>query len=311
MISTRPPRRSGPTSASWAARSTPPRPRAPAATGRGRAGHQARDPEGDRVVNEHCGSGIDRRDAIDDQRGDQTAVEHADPTGDRDEVGEIADDVTEGQGCQGRAISKGGKHRPEDGDVEEEVADRAQKAPAGPANRVLGLANPLDQIADPGRAAGASGPSRLARGERQDDDRRQSAGEDRQRRSKEVLRPRREPREQQGPGGDHRGDAGRAGDEEQRAGALDDGARGQTGEVHEPTADRQPANPSGRQQHAGCQLSPGEQAGLVGSKGEEEEPKDDDKARAGGKLECDGERDPARAHVADRAQHAAQRRDRE
>ena len=51
---------------------------------------------------------------------------------------------------------KGGKHRPEDGDVEEEVADRAQKAPAGPANRVLGLANPLDQIADqagpPGRA---------------------------------------------------------------------------------------------------------------------------------------------------------------
>src|SRR4051812_46513781 len=132
--------------------------RVPGAPGRGRAAKAVErgeadrrgQPDRDRPVREHGGEREVRLDAEGEEDADHPAAHGA---GDRDRVGDLADEVAEHDDGQGRRRPERVEHRPQDGGVEAPPGEGAEQT------RVAG-AHERDRVAD----GGAEGGGRVADG---------------------------------------------------------------------------------------------------------------------------------------------------
>jgi hypothetical protein len=104
------------------------------------------------VVDEHCRGGLGDREVVKGERADQAGVEHADATGDRRRVGQIADEVGDDQRGDRGAEAGGREGRPQDGDVEQEIAGGAEQAEARPGQRAPRGRDSHADVVEPGQA---------------------------------------------------------------------------------------------------------------------------------------------------------------
>src|ERR1700733_372660 len=90
---------------------------------------KARNPEGDRVVDDDRGGGLGGGRSVEDERSGEAGFEDAEAAGHREHVGQVADDVAEDEDVDGDRVSGGGEGGTESGDVTAEIGDGAQQAP--------------------------------------------------------------------------------------------------------------------------------------------------------------------------------------
>jgi hypothetical protein len=101
------------------------------------------------VVDEHGGSGVGYGQPVKREGADEAGVKDSDASRDRDGVGEVACQVGDHERCELRERAHGGKRRPENGDVEQQVAEGADKAPAGPGQCVASAADSDADVIEP------------------------------------------------------------------------------------------------------------------------------------------------------------------
>ena len=135
------------------------------------AAEHERQPEEDHAVGEHGRGGRGGRQAVDDHRADQPAVDPADPARDREQPAELADQVAHQHERDRRRLAEGLEARPDDGVVEGPVAERAgDHLPVAPAQDRARLAHAVverrgDRV-DPAPRARPGLPGAPARGRR-------------------------------------------------------------------------------------------------------------------------------------------------
>lgn len=88
-------------------------------------------PQRDRVVKQHAGQDVGGGEVVEDQRADQACVDDADPAGDGQNVGQVAEEVGQHEHRGGGVNAERGQATPQHGYVGAGVGERAGQPPVG------------------------------------------------------------------------------------------------------------------------------------------------------------------------------------
>ena len=110
------------------------------------------------MVEDDSGGGWRRRQAVEQKRSQQPALQHAEPSRNRHQVGQVPDLVAEHHRHDRGVHAERPQTRPQHRDVEHQIPDSAEKPPVGRERHLLGVANPARRAGERG-----AGPALLAR----------------------------------------------------------------------------------------------------------------------------------------------------
>ncbi len=262
------------------------------------------------MVDDDGGSGLRGGGAVRDERAGKTPLEHAEATGYRNQIREVADQITKHERRDGERVPGGRKDGAECGDVEAEIAGGAEQPPARcleRATRPVDAGGDVDQPFRPVAVRQAADDDR----DREDGGRRREATEYGDPGAHQAERPCAGCHGEQRAGADERGHIDGARQEEQRARAVDDALGRHPGAAKQPAADRERADSAAGQQRAGPLLGPRKLARGPGSHPIEVQPEDHYEPGARAELEPDRDEHPRRVKAVNLRGHTPQRRHRQ
>ena len=280
----------------------------PAGADEGDRPADGRQPQRDRVVEQHRGDRVGGRDVVEHQRADQSGIEDPDPAGDREDVGQVADQVGQREHRRGGLDAERGQAAPQHRHVGSEVGRRADQPPARPDQDLLGGRDRAR-----GRPCGGGEPAlgaqpvgAVGQDHEQPEDEQPDAGG--QRGQKQVVRSGQRAGEEREAGEDEHGDVDGTGQPEQDRRALGDPPDAHPALVEHPAAERDPAGAADRDDRAERHLGPGDAGRRPPRGGVEHEREREHVAQAGHQLQRGGGRDPAGVDVAEPVDSGAQSR---